>query len=597
MANTVSQMVLDKTSENPGKIAYYRRDNGRFVSVTRQEMDEQVRAVGAWMRQKGVKPGQKISIFAETSPEWFVCDVASFMFGAIAVGIYANLTADVAGYILEHSESQGVFCETDVQIKKVLAEKDKCPELKWVVSFNPTKLADGKFIFNYADVLKEGAALDAKNPDTFVKLAQAVKPEELFTLVYTSGTTGMPKGVVLTHEAMMFVIDQSAKVVGLSENDVSTSFLPLSHILQRMVQYLGVAMGSVGYFTTIPTVIDDLQIIKPTVLASVPRIFEKAYQRVLQQVEQGSPIKKKIFELAMDIGRQRSKAIREKKTIPPHVALLFPLFDKLVFKKIKDRFGGRVRFFTSGGAPLSLELQEFFHAMDILILEGYGLSETSAPATINTLTDYKFGTVGKPLPEVEIKIAADGEILIRGKGNLKEYYKNPEATAEAIDKDGWFHSGDVGVLDREGYLKITDRKKDLIITSAGKNIAPQNIENHFKAHPLIGNFMVVGDRRNYLVGLVTLDPDTIGDWAKAHGLGGLDMAALAQHPKLHAAMEAAMAERNAGLARFETIKKFKILGDDFTVDNGLITPSLKLKRKVITERFIDDIESLYGAEA
>lgn len=595
MSQTVSAMMLDLSRQDPNKIAYYKKDQGRFVSVSRKEFQADIQGLGAWMRAHGVNVGDKISVYSQTNPQWFTADVASFSFGAIAVGIYDNLLEDVVEYILNHSESKGIFLDNETQLERVLAVKDQCPGLKWVVTFQPSDKVDNKFVFHWDTVLAEGKKLDEQAPGEFEKLVHAVKPEDIFTLVYTSGTTGMPKGVVLTHEAMMFVIKGSVQIIDISDKDVSVCFLPLSHILQRMVTYLGAYTSSVGYFTTIKEVIEDLKVIKPTIMASVPRIFEKAHFKVVEGVKASSPIKQRIFQMAMDLGRQRSALLQAGKPVPGWMDALWNFYDKLVFQKVKANFGGRVRFFTSGGAPISQELMKFFHAMGILITEGYGLSETSAPATVNTPDAYRFGTVGKPLPGVEIKIAEDGEILIRGKGNLREYYKNPEATAEAIDKDGWFHSGDVGEFDKDGFLKITDRKKDLIITSAGKNIAPQNLENHFKVHPLIGNIMVVGERRNFLTALITLDPDTIGTWAKNQGLGNLSFHEIATHPKLIAAMEEAVKERNKELAKFETIKKFRILEEDFTVENGMITPSLKLKRKVVSERFNEAIESLYGS--
>ncbi|OFW53382.1 MAG: hypothetical protein A2146_07430, partial [Actinobacteria bacterium RBG_16_67_10] len=420
------------------------------------------------------------------------------------------------------------------------------------------------------------------------------RPDDVATIVYTSGTTGPPKGVVQTHGNHMAALGAAVQVLVASEGDVHLLFLPLAHSFGRLESFIGPYKGLCTAFAeNIDKLRDNLPEVKPHFICAVPRVFEKVYAGALAKAEAGSPVKKKIFRWAVGVGKEASRLKQAKLPVPGALAFKYRLAHKLVFHKMHEALGGRLRFAVSGGAPLSREIAEFFHAAGILILEGYGLTETCPALTFNRFDHYKFGSVGPALPGVEVKLAPDGEVLGRGSNIAKGYFKQPAATAEVFLADGWFATGDIGKIDPEGYLFITDRKKDLIVTAGGMNIAPQNIENLLKGDPFISQVMVHGDKRPYPVALITVNPEELAKFAKEQGILNLDPAALVKHPKVVERVSRIVEQRNTELQSYAKIKKFAILPGDFTVDNGLLTPTLKVKRKVIREEYREALEELY----
>lgn len=542
----------------------------------------------------GVQPGDRVAILSQTRWEWSIADTAIFSFGGVTVGLYPTDTAQQIEYILRHSEAKVLFVDGEEQLQKVLTVRQNLPHLQQIVLFDDSFQADGKTILNFEDLQKRGEKTAAEEPDRLDRLRDQVQPEDVATLIYTSGTTGPPKGAILTHENFYSVIEAALKVLPLRSTDSSLVFMPLCHVYQRVVAYTGIYVGAMGiYVERIDQVAPMLRESHPTLMASVPRIYEKAYARITSQVNAANRRRQAIFRWACRVGEERSRCIQAHRSVPLWVRLQYGVATLLVFRKIRAALGGRIRFMVSGGAPISLKILQFFHAAGILVLEGYGLTETTAFSTTNRVDDYKLGTVGKPAPGVEIRIAEDGEILIRGRSLFKGYFKDPEKTAEAIDAEGWFHSGDIGEFDEEGYLKITDRKKDLIVTAGGKNIAPQNIENLIKGHPLISQVMVHGDKRNYLTALITIDPEEAKIFASECGFRFSTMEEFVGRPEVQTFIQARIDEKNRELARYEQIKKFRILPQDFTIEDGTLTPTQKVKRRVAAQRFKEILDQMY----
>ena len=592
---TITQLLHDQAERYGDRVSHYHWERGQWRSMTWRQLRQVSREVAFGLWSLGCRKGDKVGLISETRWEWTCIDSGCLAFGAVVVGIYPTSTPEQVAYILEHSEAKVVFVENAAQLAKLNELRDRLPALQAVVVMDPPDGGKPEGWLTLDGLREKGRALEGQEPALLDRAREAVLPEDVATLVYTSGTTGPPKGVVCTHRAFFDIADLSVRHLGMGDEDVSVVFLPLAHSLQRVSLYSGVRAGMTGYYApSLDRLMETVQAAQPTTMASVPRIFEKVHSRIVTGLAQQPERRRKLFAAAMKVGRARSRFLQEKRPVPLHLRVGYALFDRVVFSKLRARlFGPRLRFLVSGGAPISRELLEFFHAMGILILEGYGLTETSAPATVNHPDDFRFGTVGKPLKGVGIKIAPDGEILINGPGLFREYYKEPAATREAIDEEGWFHSGDIGELDVDGFLRITDRKKDLIITAAGKNVAPQNIENLIKTDRHISQVMVHGDRRNYLVALVTLDADELAAWAKSNGKAGAGLEKLARDPAVQELVAKIIDEKNAQLARYETVKKFRVLAEDFTVDNGMLTPTMKVKRRVIEKRYQSLLDEMY----
>ena len=593
--NNLYEMFTYRAGQSANRGSYRFKDGKTWKSVTWSEFTVMVEAIAKNMLRMGLKKGSKVCILADTRPEWDQANSAILAIGAVTVGIYQTSTPEQVHYIIEHCDAEMAIVQDKNQLEKVLSFREQMPKLKKIVVLEATDTPEGEEFLSFAELLSPPADPNGMLMAAFEEAAAAVNPEDEATFIYTSGTTGPPKGAMLSHGNIMTEIELLLEAVSLDENDDSLIWLPNSHIFQRAATAAGMYMGLTGaYVESLDKILDNLKEIRPTVFYSVPRVYEKAYTKILGRVEDGSMLKKKLFYWALSVGRRASECKQRQDAMPPALAIQYALAKKLVFNKIKDVFGGRVKWVASSGAPISKELLEFFHAADILTLEAYGMTEATGAITVNSPWAYKFGTVGRPGKNIELKIAEDGEILAKGPVVFKGYYKEEALTRDSFTDDGFYKTGDVGHLDEDGFLVITDRKKDIIVTAGGKNVAPQNIENMLKGSPYISQAMVHGDKRAYLVCLITLDPDELANWATRQDLTAGDHAALCKEERVVRLIQDEVNNVNADLARYETIKKFRIIPDDFTEEAGELTPTMKLKRKVVTERYMKILDEMYS---
>ena len=549
-----------------------------------QEVETLVRHAAGGLRELGLGRGDRVGIISENRPEWATVDYACLCSGIVGVPIYPSLMPPQIRYLLEDAEVGVVFASTPELAAKVLEAQASMDKDVRVIAFDGAEGATP-----WTEFMKAGAAA-AQSPVSFREEARRARPEDLATLIYTSGTTGDPKGVMLTHNNLASDVRAAGMALEVYPTDSTVSFLPLSHVLQRMVDYLLFWKGcTIGYPRSIQTVIADLKVLQPTIVVSVPRIYEKIYNNVMD----AEGLKKRLVNWAVGVA-DRVATIRLDGGEPKGLlALQYAVADRLVFSKVKAAVGGRLRFFVSGGGPLAPTLNRFFYSIGMVVLEGYGLTETSPVTNVNTMERFRIGTVGPPVPGTEIRIAEDGEILIRGPQVMKGYYKKPEATAEVIDADGWFATGDVGEIDADGMLRITDRKKDLIVTAGGKNVAPQPIENRLKTHPLVEQAVLVGDRRRFCALLVVPAFEILQRWADKEGLGLSGPEALVGDARVQAHVEAELLGMLSDLASYERPKRVALLPEEFTVENGFLTPSMKVKRRVVREKLGHVIDGLY----
>jgi long-chain acyl-CoA synthetase len=581
-------------SHAPDKPALFYPDNGRFLPLTNRAAQQIATEIGLGLWQLGLRQGDRVAIMSDTRYEWDLVDSGALALGFVVVAIYPTTTADHTTYILQHSEAKTAVLENADHWQKVAPHLSEMPNLAHIVLINPAGAPPGDWIS--LDQLRDmGRKLLLEQPNLADEAREAVQPDDLAGLVYTSGTTGLPKGVALTHNNLFSVAEALTNMVPMGNGDTSVIYLPMAHILQRVNIYYGRMAGIVGYYAPAVTeLIATCQAAQPRSIAGVPRVFEKIHTGIMAKVAQSPPKRQIMFHRAIAVGKQRARLLLAERPLPLTLRLQYNLYERLIFRKLRGAiFGERIEFMASGAAPISTELLEFFYAIGLPIYEGYGLTETSSPITLNGIGRHKIGTVGPPLADAEVKIAADGEILLRGPGVFTSYYKDPEASAAAFTEDGWFKSGDIGELDADGYLRITDRKKNLLITAAGKNIAPAPIENQLLQHPLIGQVVVHGDRRKYLVALFTLDEEMAPIWAAQNGKADKEIPDLADDPDVLQAIEGFVNEVNAGLAQYETIKYFRICPEPFSVENGALTPTLKLKRRVVEERFGALLDEMY----
>jgi long-chain acyl-CoA synthetase len=586
--------AIERFGQRP--VAMRSKLSGTWVDVSYAELLGKVRDFSFGLRELGVKQGDHVAILSENRPEWAIADYACLAARAADVSVYPTLPARQIEYILRDSESVVACVSTPDQLKKLLDIRPGLPRLEHIIAFDPR--ATGYNVLSFESVLEKGKAAQGRYPN-WKEEALAAQPDDVATLIYTSGTTGDPKGVMLTHGNITTNVVAGLAVLQLRDTDQCLSFLPLSHIFERMAgHYCMMSSGVIiNYALSIDTVSQDMIDRSPSVVLSVPRLYEKIYARVLENALAGGVVKKQIFFWAKHTAEAWADLALNNLEIPGGLALKKRIADKLVFSKLQARTGGKLRFFVSGGAPLSAEIAKFFFAAGLPILEGYGLTETSPVITVNTWGHIRLGTVGQPLPGVEVKIAPDGEILTRSPSVMKGYYKKPEATAEVLDPDGWFHTGDIGELDQENYLRITDRKKDLIVTAGGKKIAPQPIEGRVKGNKFVANAVMLGDKRQYPIMLIVPNMDNLRDWARQRGVISVDDNSLLANPDTVAKMEREMVKNLRDLARFEMPKKLLLIPRDFTIESGELTPTMKVKRKVVEKNYKDQIEALYAEPA
>jgi long-chain acyl-CoA synthetase len=592
--DTLSQCILLMRDRNPSLVAIKYKNKQGWQKLNWQEYYALIEKAGLSLLELGIQPKDKVAIFSNTRLEWCIADYAIMGVGAIVIPIYQTMTPEDLEYVLNDSSAQAVFIENRSLLKAFNQIKARCPHVKKVILMDSDDGKASEETLTWQDFMALGSAGKNKaKSDVFAQLCQKAQIDDVATILYTSGTTGLPKGVLLCHRQGVSEIHDAFNYVGATADDVSLTFLPYAHILGRIEHWGQTYIGATMAFAeSIEKVRSNLQEIHPTFIMSVPRIFEKIYSAIWAQVESNFA-SNKIFRWALAVGLKAGDYRLKREPIPIALLAQYTLAKKLALHKVTDAFGGRLRFAISGGASIPRDIALFFHACEILILEGYGLTETTGAITVNAPFDYRFGSVGKPFGDVQLKIAeADGEILAKSDKIIREYYNNPEATKEAIT-DGWFHTGDIGEILPSGDLRITDRKKDLIKTAGGKYVAPQKIENLLKAHSYISHVLVHGDQRKFIVALLTLDKGAIINFAKDKQINYPDYATLTQNPQVLELVRKGVAETNQQLASYESIKRYAVLPDDFSVESGELTPSLKVKRKVLDKKFKKEIDSLY----
>jgi long-chain acyl-CoA synthetase len=559
---TIANLWRDAVAEGREGTAYLQEVDGEWREVGWAEAATAVQELANGLLSLGIAKGESFALLGRTSLEWALFDFALGLVGAVGAPIYANSSERDTHHVLEHSGAVGVLVEDAAQRAKVDGF-----EIPHIVSY-----AD------LDDLRERGREFASEQPGALDERADSIEEDDLFTFIYTSGTTGPPKACMIRHRNYYAMVQKGDEMEGrLTEpGDVMLLYLPLAHNYGRLLHLSAAYIGFTIAFLPDPLrAATELPRVRPTLFPSVPRVYEKIHTAVVGRFEAETGLRRRVIDWALGVGSRVSKLRQAKRPVPWALALQHRIADRLVFSKVKERLGGRLRVANAGGAPLSRDIAEFFHTIDILILEGYGLSEVTTAATVNRNEDFKFGTVGKPLPGVELRIADDGEILIRSNTVFAGYYNDPEATREVLDGEGFVHTGDVGHLDEDGFLVITDRKKDIIVTAGGKNVAPQNLENELKAHRVVSQAVVVGDRRPYIAALITLDPEQ-------------------NEADPHDAVQRAVDAVNDGRSRYEQIKRFRILPREFTIEHDEITPTLKLRRKIVLEHFADDLDALYA---
>ena len=590
---TLNQLFFTAARRYNKPDAMMARVDGKWQPISHATILERVRRIALGLSSLGVARGDRVAILSENRPEWAFADYACLTSGFADVPIYATLPAEQIPYLLEDSGAVAIFVSTPAQAAKIAGVRARCTGLRYVIAFDESARSDANMTLR--DLEAKGAAADTtERAAEYERSAMAVSPNDLATIIYTSGTTGAPKGVMLSHDNIHSNVEGTRRVVPI-ENDVAISFLPLCHIFQRMGDYwffaTGTTIAHVENFDLVPAAMQE---VRPSIALSVPRLYEKMYARVLENALTGGALKKRIFFWARAVGDRWADEKLAGREPGGMLSLQYALAQRLVFSKLQARTGGRMRYFVSGGAPLATEINKFFYAAGLTILEGYGLTETSPVIGVNTPVNFRIGTIGKPIDGVEVKIAPDGEILTRGPHVMKGYFNKLEATSEAIDPDGWFHTGDIGVIE-DGFIRITDRKKDIIVTAGGKNIAPQPIENLVKTNKYVSQAVMIGDRRKFPVLLIVPNYEQLEKWAKLKNLIWTDRSQLLAMPSVAAMMDKEVRSKLTGLAPFEMPKKIALLGSDFTVEGGELTPTLKVKRRVIEKNYKSLIDSLYDA--
>jgi long-chain acyl-CoA synthetase len=593
-ARTLNELyfgALERFGSRP--LAARAKRDGQWIELSYRELSERVQDLSIGLLELGLRLGDRVAILSENRPEWAIADYACLTARCTDVPIYPTLPAKQIEYNLSDSGALAIFVSNRQQLEKINGIRQRVPALRHIIAFDES-LA-GPDVLSLEQVCVRGRAARSRHSD-WKKIALETKSDDLATLIYTSGTTGEMKGVMLSHGNITSNVTTCCELFTFRETDECLSFLPLSHIFERMFGHYSMFHAGVviNYAENVDTVAADMERWRPTLMASVPRLYEKIYGRVLDRVRSGSALKRRLFFWAKGVGESWIEHRLDGRPVAPALAAQRWLADRLVFAQLRARTGGRLRFFISGGAPLSAEIARFFHAAGMPILEGYGLTETSPVIAVNTFQHLRLGTVGRPIPGVEVSIGPDGEILTRGPHVMAGYYRKPEATAEALDREGWFHTGDIGLLDADGFLKITDRKKDLIVTAGGKNIAPQPIEGLVKMSKFVSNAVMLGDRRRFPIMLVVPNVGALTSWAEGQGIKASDTEALLAIPEVQSKMDREVRTTLRDLAGFEVPKRLLLLPRDFSVEAGELTPTLKIKRRVVEQRHREAIEALYA---
>ncbi len=591
---SLAEMFYSVCKTYPEKTGMMYKEGGKYREVKFREIEEKVRRVAGGLASLGVQKGDKVVLLSPNRIEWALSDYAILSLGAVTVPIYPTLLAPQVKYITNDSDAKIAILADKTQFQKMLEVESELEKIEKFIIFDKDDIQHPRAI-SFEELMEKGAKFLGEHPDFIEKSVEKVETDDLATIIYTSGTTGEPKGVMLTHGNFLSNIEGSLRAIPITHEEIFLSFLPLSHVFERMVgHFLAFYLGAtIAYAESIDTVADNLQEVKPTVMASVPRLFEKIYGRILDSLEEGSALKKKLFFWAIEVGKEVVAHQQQKKPLPLGLKIKQKIANKLVFSKLQERVGGRIRFFVSGGAPLPKEIGEFFTAAGLLILEGYGLTETSPVIAVNRLENFKFGSVGLPLDNVEVKIAEDGEILTRGPHVMKGYYKKEAETREAIDEEGWFHTGDIGFIDDDGFLIITDRKKNIIVTSGGKNVAPQPIENLLTQSRYVEQAVVIGDKRKFCSALIVPNMDNLKKFAEEKGITYSSTNELFQHPEVQNLYYSEIERLSKDLASYEKVKKFALIEQPFTIETGELTPTLKAKRRVIEQKYKDIIDKIY----
>ena len=579
---TIVRLWRDAVASGRPDPLYLAEGDSDWTPVPLAEAARRVDELANGLLALGVRKGDSFGILAGTRVEWCLFDFALALVGGVTAPVYANSSPEDCRYVLAHSDGIGVLVENEAQLEKIEAVRGELPGLRHVLMFSEL---DG--------LAERGRAFAAEQPTALADAESQIGEDDLFTFIYTSGTTGPPKACKILHRNYYEMARAVHETADIRENDLLLLYLPLAHNYGRLTHLLApMARYTIAFCADPYAVADALLKVKPTLFPSVPRVYEKIHTAVLARFDEATGIRRRLVDWALDVGRRVSVLRQRGRTIPRGLMAQHRLADRLVYSKVKARLGGRLRRGISGGAPLAVEILEFFHALDILILEGYGLTECTTGATSNREDSFKFGTVGQALPGWELKLAEDGELFIRSPTVFAGYYKDDDATAAILDDEGWLATGDIASIDEDGFVTITDRKKDILVTAGGKNVAPQNLENELKSSRYVSQALVVGDRRPYVAALITLDPPEVAGWAQRQGLDG-DLVTLSRHPDVHALVQTIVDEVNAPHSRFEQIKRFIVLPRDFSIEDGEVTPTLKLRRKICQEHFAAEIARLY----
>ncbi|MDP7033505.1 MAG: long-chain fatty acid--CoA ligase [Planctomycetota bacterium] len=595
---TLIQLFQVRSEFTPDRPALHEKREGSYQPILWKELSLAVKETALGLIDLGITPRDRVAILSENRPEWTVADLATYAATAAVVPIYSTNGPTQVQYILSNSGSKAVFCSDAEQVSKILAIEEELEQPLWIICMeNDLKMDEhGENYITMADLRSRGRGLESKDKGIYQSRIDQVGPEDLASIIYTSGTTGPPKGVMLTHANFISNVKAAGEVLPMQMDDIALSFLPLAHVFERTCGLYIMLLGcgaQIAYAESIETVPQNMNEVRPTIMASVPRLYEKIYDRIHEAIRSQSAFKQWLFAKAIAVGATAGRYSQEGKPLPWLLSFRLALANRLVLSKIQARTGGRLRYFVSGGAPLAQEIAEFFHAAGMIILEGYGLTETSPALTMNRPDAYRFGTVGKPVPGVDIRIAEDGEILAKGPNIMKGYFGMEEATREAIDPDGWFHTGDVGEFDSDGFLRITDRKKDLIVTSGGKNVAPQLLENRLKTLPFISQIVCVGDKRKFISALIVPDFDVLEKTVTEMGIDAQSRMELLKNSEVLDLFQKTLDTAQEDLAGYEKVKKFSLLESEFTQEAGELTPTHKIRRKSVQDNYRSLIDTMY----